>query len=63
MNSNRPLSFGDYIPFTVGLTILLAFWVDGHYSYQKKLEKELDSTKARDTLRLLGIINQQFLNG
>lgn len=48
MNSKHTLSFGDYIPFTVGFTILLAFWVDGHYSYQKKIEKELDSTKAKD---------------
>lgn len=48
LNANRSLTLGDYIPFTVGLTILLAFWVDGHYSYQKKLEKELDYTKAKD---------------
>lgn len=46
--SNHSLSFGDYIPFTLGLTILLAFWVDGHYSYEKKIKKELDSTKAKD---------------
>ncbi|MFD3221835.1 hypothetical protein ACE3LZ_13045 [Staphylococcus saprophyticus] len=46
--SNHNLSFVDYIPFTLGLTILLAFWIDGHYSYEKKIEKELDSTKAKD---------------
>ncbi|WP_317608866.1 hypothetical protein [Staphylococcus epidermidis] len=48
VHTNHNLSLSDYVPFTLGLTILLSFWVDGHYSYKKKLEQELETTKAKD---------------
>ncbi|MFP4921952.1 hypothetical protein [Staphylococcus coagulans] len=50
INSDKTLALFDYVPFILGLVLLLVFWGRGREDYNNKISKEIDSTKAKDKL-------------